>query len=451
MRTIFTLLLVALSLATTAQNTFLRSYEYWDRAEANAVFEEAGGYVIAAGAEMNDNGYLVLLKVDQAGDSIWTKKFQLDRTSPLISDFTVDAAGNKILIVPQFDGVNNVFKFDNNWNMIYNGSLNLSFPIKIKILNDNNYLVISRQQLFYTIHKINSATLAEIWVGDTLRGEEITNNIGNIIENSEGDIVIKKNNYGFDPLEVSSTIYKMNANGDLISEYTFDQFVLGTTEFSGENLVSLTYRDDIFGYNSIINYQTDGTIINSTDISFDSISFRSYIKVGDETILLGRYSGKNTYDHTAIGSLKNNEYIWTINHGDPTTSQDRYYPSMITKTADNGFIAVGTSELEFNKYTPYLLKTDSLGKIQTVGINERYTTTGLRLYPNPASDYVAIEGKDKVYYAADVELYSSYGTLTGTPVLLSGNRINIKELKPGLYFLKVKTGKSVQMLRFIKN
>lgn len=450
MRSIFTLLLVALSLVMTAQNTFLKSYGYWDQAEAMAVFEEAGGYVVAAGADLNENGYLVLLKVDQAGDSIWTKKFPLNRTSPFISDFIEDNAGNKIVIVQQMGGVNNVFKFDSNWDLVYNGSFNLESPYKIKILNDNNYLVVSRHQSFYTLHKINSATLNEIWVGDTINGE-YHNNLGNIIENSEGDIIIKKNNYGYEPLEMSSTIYKITANGDLISEYTFNQFVLGTTEFSGENLVSLTYRDNIFGYNSIITYQPDGTVINSIDISSDSTSFRSFIKVGDETILLGRSLGINTLYHTALGSLKNNEYIWTINHGDPTTSQDRYYPEHMIKTSDNGYLIVGTSELEFNKYTPYLLKTDNQGSIQTVGLEEKYSTTGLRLYPNPASDYIVIEGKNKVYDGSAVKLYTSNGTLLSTSVVISGNRLNVQNLKPGLYFIKVQTGNSVEMLRFIKN
>lgn len=450
MKSISTILIVLMSLTTMAQSTFLKSFSYWDRAEANVIFEESDGYVVGLCADIGESGYLILLKTNFDGDSVWTKKFILNKQSANISDYIIDASGNKIIIVPQIGGANNIFKFDNSWNLIYNGSMGLEAPYKIKILNDNNYLLISRNQGFHILHKINGTTLDNIWTGDSLTNEYYYM-IANMIETSESEIILTTKNTYFDEVEISSTIYKINSDGHLISEFTFDQFVIGSTKYINDNLYSLVYRDGNSGaFNSLITYSPDGTIIDSIDITTANTSYREFIEDGNTKVMVGLHlePGDNFY-HTAIGSFTNDQITWSKNHGDPNSNVDKYYPSDIVKTSDNGYLIVGTISMSNNSYLPYLLKTDSVGNINTVGLKENGKQSTYAIYPNPASEFIKILPLLSTSKIVNVELYNSNGILISNKCLDKENKLNVRNLTNGVYILKITSNNSIEVCKFI--
>lgn len=436
MKTLFTFLISIMSLSIMAQSTFLKQYSYWDRAEANAVFEESDGYVVGLCADIGESGYLILLKTNFDGDSVWTKKFLLNRQSAYINDYAVDDARNKILIVPQIGGTENVFKFDNDWNLVYNGSLGLEFPYNIKVLNDDNYLILSKSQDFYRAHKINSQTQEKIWSEDTLINE-YNYSIGNILENETGGFIITTKNRGFEPTYIGSTIYGLNSAGQIISNYTFNQFVLGTTKFEDRNLLSLAYKDqNTTGYNAIITYQTDGTILDSTGITVQQTSYTQFIEDGNKKVMAGMlFEPGNNFFHTAIASFVNDENVWTKNHGDANSNTDKYYPSEIKKTSDGGYIIVGILTNNGSSL-PYLLKTDSVGNIITLGISEKNYQYNWMIYPNPATDLVQISF-DKKDQWEKVVIYNNLGTIVKEytlPVHTDKFTLNAENFTSGVYF-----------------
>jgi hypothetical protein len=83
----------------------------------------------------------------------------------------------------------------------------------------------------------------------------------------------------------------------------------------------------------------------------------------------------------------------------------------------------------------------------TVGLNELKKSGSLTLTPNPASESLTLSG---VKTPASVRIFSLAGTREKELLLLSGEKIDITTLPPGLYLLTVAEGKSFHHTKFIK-
>jgi len=82
-----------------------------------------------------------------------------------------------------------------------------------------------------------------------------------------------------------------------------------------------------------------------------------------------------------------------------------------------------------------------------VGLKDRELQTGSSLYPNPARDLVHVTGVEKV----NISLYGSTGKLLmQLENYTAGDAINIQELSPGFYLLKVGEGRSASFLKLFK-
>lgn len=83
----------------------------------------------------------------------------------------------------------------------------------------------------------------------------------------------------------------------------------------------------------------------------------------------------------------------------------------------------------------------TLGDIPATGIGN-VITADLRVYPNPAVDYVAVEGAD----VESITAYTSEGVLAGT---CNGNRLDVSSYAPGMYILKIKADGGVKTVRLM--
>lgn len=81
-----------------------------------------------------------------------------------------------------------------------------------------------------------------------------------------------------------------------------------------------------------------------------------------------------------------------------------------------------------------------------LGTNEIvFDSTDIKVFPNPTSNYVNINSKDKI---KQISLYD----ITGKKILitLNNNSIDLKELPEGSYFLSVETAKGTAVKKIIK-
>lgn len=79
-----------------------------------------------------------------------------------------------------------------------------------------------------------------------------------------------------------------------------------------------------------------------------------------------------------------------------------------------------------------------------VAIKEVWDQKNLNIYPNPADQYLTID----ISEPCDIEIYNTLGIMEKR-FRLSGNRISLSELRPGLYFLILKKEHQTRKLKFI--
>lgn len=82
-----------------------------------------------------------------------------------------------------------------------------------------------------------------------------------------------------------------------------------------------------------------------------------------------------------------------------------------------------------------------------VALKDRQSQSSYTLYPNPARDLVHVTGVEK----ANIRLYGSAGKLLmQLESYTAGDAIDIQELSPGFYLLKVGEGRSASFLKLLK-
>lgn len=83
----------------------------------------------------------------------------------------------------------------------------------------------------------------------------------------------------------------------------------------------------------------------------------------------------------------------------------------------------------------------------TAGVDETQAADAIRLFPNPAADFIEITGQGKENLRK-IELYDAIGSLLG---VYSETKINTAHLAPGVYRLSISGEKGSRNYNFIKN
>ncbi len=86
---------------------------------------------------------------------------------------------------------------------------------------------------------------------------------------------------------------------------------------------------------------------------------------------------------------------------------------------------------------------------ECTGIENVELNSALRVYPNPASDFISIENTSKETILA-IEILSIDGQLVAKLEEDNLSRINITELSPGVYYLRIETENGIAIKKIIK-
>ncbi len=89
----------------------------------------------------------------------------------------------------------------------------------------------------------------------------------------------------------------------------------------------------------------------------------------------------------------------------------------------------------------------TVGGKANAGVNEAFETSDMKLYPNPASDYVSILSSQN-YKLEEVTIYNSVGQLQlQTPI----NTFDISNFSNGIYFVNIKTENALVVKKLVVN
>jgi len=428
-------------------------------------------YVVVGNERVNSNDKILLMKLNQFGDTLWKRIIGPIASEVYEGRWIEQTKDNGFIIAGAGGGVNTdayIVKTDSLGNVIWTqhyGGNNLDQAYCITQSNDGGYMVLIRTTSFsptndIMILKIDSIGKA-IWqkIYNYAIGYQIVA-IGNVDYAIIGD---KGKANG----DVDVYLLKISSNGDTMWTKTYggervDQgrslsqtkdggFILGG---HSESFIS---KDIAESY--IVKADSNGNIQWQRTYSNNIIS-QGFDGCKSITTINNGYAFAGTSDSAHVE--RNSAYIRKIDFCGNLINQNFFRPSVksnsfysIQRTIDSGFILAGYSDQEM-----YIVKTDSMGFTNTVGINpvNEYLPKNFELfqnYPNPFNPSTTISFsiptgsfvKLKVFDITGREikvLISEYKQSGTYEVMFDGGN-----LSSGVYYYKLEAGNYFEIKKMV--
>ena len=119
-------------------------------------------------------------------------------------------------------------------------------------------------------------------------------------------------------------------------------------------------------------------------------------------------------------------------------------PLTVNLNASAAFTVTGADANGCENKAYYTLLVDPCTGLKNAGKD----ASGIKVYPNPAHGVVTVETQTK----ANIELVDLTGRVILSSTIQDGKtQLNMNEFAQGVYYLKVKSGSSVEVIKVVKN
>ena len=439
---LFTSLLSIIISLSFGQQSFERLYQYWNYAEGNEVFTEEGGYIMAGFGKNDTTNYLFILKADLSGDTIWLRNYGFGHRQslyPWISSSIRDNDGNTYFAVRNTGDSISFVKINPQWELVWKKSLGQNFFIqKLTFTEDNHILAVGRDNAGDCIRKLdtNGSTM---WRSQNIWYNQFGSLIySSILEMPDKNIVTISswvNNTYF--TITPSTITTYSSSGDSVSSVIFNpesgNYNITQTHLIGEELLSICRGNPYTEMKtSLIRHKVDGTILMDKLLKTNAGFYKMVITNDNKIVASGGIQESNIERIVLHCATLEGDSLWTSYIG---YSGEIWVYSM-KLCSDNGLLLGGFSSITDWPYGhPYLVRTDSLGRISPLSIQEA-PINAVQVYPNPASEKVVFEtpGISK----GSILIFDAYGRRCAA-IKVSDERTvyDVSDLAPGIYIYTV--------------
>jgi hypothetical protein len=427
-----------------SQNTFDKTYEFWENIKLTDVIPVEDGYYLCGYVEKND-GFIFLIKSDSNGDTIYTKKYQPGKYYNNRNPFLLHWNRQEIYLAYGHEGATYLQKINHEGDSLWNKKITDGYSFrKVMLSADGNFLFLVYENAHMTLNIIKCDTLGNImWERDCAM---LDSNIAavavpsSIVEMPDGKIKVSVN---YSQLEFygDQTIFTFSDSGTFIkkNEVASPFYMARLTEMQ-------IYENDNIAIGSSMGAWFYASKLNADD---DTLWTRHYLynthwgyfadMVMDEYynfIMAGVINQINSSNKElalmCFNALGDSLWWSSYNYGN-------YEPGVhkIALCPDGGFAVVGYIE-DFPDAKGKFLKTNKNGLLSGPGISEITGGIEIKLYPNPASDLVFIESSEKV---KSVRIFDGRGEEV---TRRQGDRekavIRVSGLAPGLYLVRVNAG-----------
>ena len=431
-------------------------------------------YVVVGASESFGNGAtdLYAFKIDSLGEYVWSRTFggpnidygtdvvELDDGSFLLTGYSNSfSVGYDIFLVKiQSNGTHQWTKTigGSDWDFCY-----AAYETK----NSTPGIILAGETYSYGNGKSDAYLVKVDTNGDTLWTKTfggIENDyFKDIIEDEYGNLIcIGTTNSNTTYLDNDLWIVKTDSNGNELWNYIWSD----TLNEEGMSICLAKNGNYYFAGN---NQQTDrvSPYYACLDISGNLIFSKNYAGTQDDfSAALLRHNDSVTYtiicNTFSFGASNNTSDIlysqligtFTISGllGTEGTAANEWANGADT-TADHSIIIVGTTDGTINgQSSAFLMKKDanyyspSFTEEIDLAINE-IQNNKISLYPNPVLNETYIRANSSI---KEFFIYNTFGELIINKKI-TGNSINLKNLKPGIYFLKTEIN-SEKSIKFIK-
>ena len=452
-------------LSVLAQNTyFCKTYgqNLEDMGFALSRTYDHGFILMGTSTKYDINSNATIRKIDSLGAELWAYDIGFNGSYE-IPVGAVELQDSSILTAIWSDATNTKLrqvKFSKDGNILLDTNYYLSngFPdinvLEIQMLPDGRIITPSIQ---------NDSTLICFWwnqYGDTLFSKEVYNNLTDVNTNK---ISLSK---AF--VRGTSIIFCIRNDSPQPAPWT----VIRTTDLNGNIIDSTSFQDPFlsgcsysFGFGSklFIYYPS----MNSTQINYAQFDISGDTLINPQTCL------ESGYKLSGIGADYTDSLIYVC--GKRQENLNDTTKALLIKLDTNGVVqwfktylpydydkaylqsvnyfpdciaAIGTA---WNSSDPdsvdiFFVKANLNGSLTNIADHDPYVNS-INLFPNPAVDIIHFDLQ--LYDEAEYEITDMLGKRVETG-LLNSNIINVSDLIPGFYLLRIYDGEINYRARFIK-
>ena len=447
MKTIFQILLIAFTLHSYAQTTFEKSYSGNGNSSGIDLIQTFGGdFLIVANENNPDVFSLFLLKIDQMGDTIWTKKYRIPSGTVTRGIQTSDSS----YIFTGKTGLNLfLFKVDNAgdslWFKTYNAGFNYSLGHSLIEASDHSLIVVG--EYFFGVTTCCSPLVFRTdSSGKLLHDIILTNDNGKayeIVETSDHNFVIS-----------SSVIYGPPVT--FLTKISLSGTIMWQKQYPGNCECNVSLANDegfvISGKNAstlnpyLIKTDSDGEIVwNRSNSPFSIKNENLRVTQADDAGFLmvgGTYNVNSDLNLLKISNA--GDSLWQRYFGGDGVD----FGNAVIATNDNGFAAVGyTAGVDGEPGKVYLIKTDSLGLI-TFSRTYDLHKSNITINPNPFTESITLSSNLNI--SGEISISDISGTLVFTDYWNGTQKKIDLNLPKGIYIVHIQTAEGTWTGKIIR-
>jgi len=454
-----------------AQNIFYKPFPYFSNSQGYKLEKvNDGGYIIIGkSASQNSYSNILLIKCDEQGDTIWSKKYgTLHNDIGFAIKQTYD---NGFVIAGQIgkpdttsENLSKVYILktdsygDSLWSYQWNPETgDRAFDIIETI--DSNFLAVGVIGASVNFSSPKAFQMLLNASGDTIWTKTYENQtaFNSIIKTLDGGYFIG----GSSGVSITSEVFlvKLNSNGDTlwtkkggigfsygianeVIQLSDGTFIVTGSRFNNPNQNAFISKLDING--NLIWTNEFGGSGNDFLKSVDTTSDGGFILCGStSSFSQGQYTNSDIWllrmDHLG-------DTLWTKTYG--TLQNDAAYS--VKTSNDGGFVLTGFEKIPINAF---ILKTDSLG-FSTVSTPESHQELEeIKVFPNPVLNEIRVIFNSVVEFSAiELSIVDLIGNKIKCEYVEYNNSIiiNTEKLASGLYIISFKTQDFVFSKKFLK-
>lgn len=440
-------LLVFAGFTAGAQN-FIKEYPLWNSGYGNQfVSTYADGYATVGTKRFEGQNYIMLIRTDLNGDTLFTKTLIDTVSNPMLQRFGPDSDGCHYLTFRK-NGSTSVAQFSPDWDLKWIRSFGFGH-IRL-IMNRNNDLLVAgagydiKERLY--LHCLTS-TGNTIWEKNIISQHSETPIT--ILELENGDISIPVKMYqGFEMVYYGLNVFCFSASGDSLS---YKSVPLNGTWASvrqinaNNDTLAIIYSNlesqDYHFY--LMHTKADGTLISEKEISLFDANYFIYSTLmtpAHEIVMAGIKEGPNMdYYSTFIYAMSfNGDSLWSVDYGNYFETD----VSDIQLCPDGGYIVSGNYGNTQERFI-FLMKTDSLGSLNNLGTEHYSISDRVNVYPNPANEYVVFETQ-KSLAGSILTLSDITGRQVAQQIITSEKTVlPTAHLEAGVYLYQIENGQVI--------
>lgn len=438
---IFAFILSFSGLISNAQESFYKTYPFYNFTEKIMVFAWEDGYTIAVVAA-KDTFCLSIIRTNLEGDTLWTKDYDIGFFSTNANlRGTSDGEGNIYLSLTQTN--KNLLKIDQNGIIVWFKD----YPFLQHIIKyGNDFLWAITNTGGKSLYKINPNTGDTLWKSQPFGSEGFNTSMA-IKQN--GDITVTTNHYtgNMSFVRVNTLPVDSSEFGSVVLPGAHN-VVISDTKYIGDELISVGYQPSInntpYDNNHFYRYLPDGTIHSSKIMELGclaSYTVSFVINQNNQLVALG-YCLDGWYSEAVLQCLTLDfDKLWTKRF------ENIYWYQNIELCEDGGYI-ISLVTNGPDGVQPCLIKTNIEGNyVSNSAVNANST---ISVYPNPANEMVYFDGNNLLQ--GTITIYDVLGKSIITIEMNGGKATwETSTIKKGVYIYHFISSKGIKTGKILIN